>query len=102
MNRLKQIYTLRGSDAALAELKQMAEMFSGCRDWSDINNEVMAFLLEMKQQADQAEAERLAKREAALMSAIASNGLNGQINFMLGQSPQAPYYGTTTKAGDKH
>ncbi len=92
-----------GADAAMAEFNQMTVFFSGCRDWPDINNEVMAFFLEMKQQADHAEAERVAKSEASLLRALAANGLNGnQINFLTGQAAQAPYYGASTNEGDKH
>ena len=91
-----------GADAAMAEFNQMTVFFSGCRDWPDINNEVMAFLLEMKQQTDHAEAERVAKSEASLLRALAANGLNGQTNILFGQSAQAPYYGASTNEGDKH
>ena len=92
-----------GADAAMAEFNQMTVFFSGCRDWPDINNEVMAFLLEMKQQTDHAEAERVAKSEASLLQALAAHGLNGQqVNLMLGQSPQAPYYGTPNNGGEEH
>ena len=86
----------------MADFNQMTVFFSGCRDWPDINNEVMAFLLEMKQHADHAEAERVAKSEASLLRALAANGLNGQTNILFGQSAQAPYYGASTNEGDKH
>ncbi len=102
MNRIKTIYMLRGMDAAMAELKQMAEFFSGCCDWADIYNGVINFLLEMKQQSEQTEADLVTQRDAALISAIAKNGLSGQINLMLGSKPQAPYYGASTNEGDKH
>lgn len=91
-----------GADAAMAEFNQMTVFFSGCRDWPDIYKEVMAFLLEMKQQTDHAEAERVAKSEASLLRALAANGLNGQTNILFGQSAQAPYYGASTNEGDKH
>lgn len=92
-----------GADAAMAEFRQMAVMFSGCQDWPDINNQVMAFLLEMKQQTDKVAAEQAAKRDAALIDALATHGLNGnQINFLSGQSAQAPYYGAPTNEGGEH
>lgn len=102
LNRIKQTFNLMGADAAMAEFNQMTVMFSGCGDWPDIYKEVMAFLLEMKQQTDHAEAERVAKSEASLLRALAANGLNGQTNILFGQSAQAPYYGTSTNEGDKH
>lgn len=101
-SRIKQIFLLQGMEKAIGELNQMAEFFSGCYDWPDINNEVMAFLLEMKQLSDRSEAERLEKRDSALLKAIAGNGLNGQVNLMLGQSPQAPYYAAPTNGTEKH
>lgn len=103
MNRIKQTFELMGADAAMAEFRQMAVMFSGCQDWPDINNLVMAFLLEMKQQTDKVAAEQAAKRDAALIDALATHGLNGnQINFLSGQAAQAPYYGAPTNEGGEH
>lgn len=91
-----------GADAAMAEFNQMTVFFSGCRDWPDINSEVMDFFLEMKQQSDQKAQEQASKRDASLLRALAANGLNGQTNILFGQSAQAPYYGASTNEGDKH
>ena len=103
INRITQTFRLMGADAAMAEFNQMTVFFSGCRDWPDINSEVMDFFLEMKQQSDQKAQEQASKRDASLLQALAAHGLNGQqVNLMFGQSPQAPYYGTPNNGGEEH
>ena len=98
--RIKQTLEMDGIDAAKAELKMMAEMFSCIADWPSIYNEVVAYLMEQKKQADQAEAEHKEKMEEAWINAMAKNGFTGQLNFLTGKDATAPFF-TTPMGGDK-
>ena len=98
--RIKQTLEMDGIDAAKAELKMMAEMFSCIADWPSIYNDVVAYLMEQKKQADQAEAEHKEKVEEAWINAMATKNFAGQINFLTGNEAKAPYY-STPMGGDK-
>lgn len=89
-----------GIDAAKAELKTMAEMFSFAADWPMIFSEATEYLLEQKRQADQAEAEHKQRMAQAWIDAIAKNGFSGQLNFLPGDQAKAPYY-SSPMGGDK-
>ena len=92
--RIKQTLEMDGIDAAKAELKMMAEMFSCIADWPSIYNEVASYLMEQKKQAELAEAEHKEKMEEAWINAMAKNGFTGQFNFLTGKDAQAPYFST--------
>ena len=81
-----------GIDAAKAELKTMAEMFSFAADWPMIFSEATEYLLEQKRQADQAEAEHKQRMELALIDAMAKNGFTGQLNLLTGDKAKAPFF----------
>ena len=81
-----------GIDAAKAELKAMAGMFSFVADWPSIYNEVAAYLMQQKRLADQVEAEHKEEIEKVWIGAMAKNGFSGQLNFLTGKDAQAPYY----------
>lgn len=89
-----------GIDAAKAELKMMAEMFSCIADWPSIYNEVASYLMKQKKQAELAEAEHKEKIEEAWINAMAKNGFTGQFNFLTGKDAEAPFF-TTPMGGDK-
>lgn len=92
--RIAQTLEMDGIDAAKAELKMMAEMFSFVADWPSIYNEVVAYLMEQKKQAELAEAEHKEKMEEAWINAMAKNGFTGQFNFLTGKDAKAPYFST--------
>ncbi len=98
--RIKQTLEMDGIDAAKAELKMMAEMFSFAPDWPSIYNEVASYLMRQKKQAEQAEAEHKEKVEEAWINAMAKNGFTGQLNFLTGKDATAPFF-TTPMGGDK-
>lgn len=98
--RIKQTLEMDGLDAAKAELKMMAEMFSCIADWPSIYNEVASYLMRQKKQAELAEAEHKEKMEEAWINAMAKNGFTGQLNFLTGNEAKAPYY-STPMGGDK-
>lgn len=98
--RIKQTLEMDGLDAAKAELKMMAEMFSFAPDWPSIYNEVASYLMRQKKQAEQAEAEHKEKVEEAWINAMAKNGFTGQLNFLTGKDATAPFF-TTPMGGDK-
>ena len=98
--RIAQTLEMDGIDAAKAELKTLAEMFSFATDWPSIYNEVVAYLMEHKKQAELAEAEHKEKMEEAWINAMAKNGFTGQFNFLTGKDAEAPFY-TTPMGGDK-
>ena len=89
-----------GINAAKAELKTLAEMFSFAPDWPSIYNEVVSYLMEQKKQAEQAEAEHKEKVEEAWINAMSTKGFSGQLNFLTGKEAKAPYY-STPMGGDK-
>lgn len=98
--RIKQTLEMDGIDAAKAELKMMAEMFSFAPDWPSIYNEVASYLMRQKKQAELAEAEHKEKMEEAWINAMAKNGFTGQLNFLTGKDATAPYF-STPMGGDK-
>lgn len=98
--RIKQTLEMDGLDAAKAELKMMAEMFSFATDWPSIYNEVASYLMRQKKQAELAEAEHKEKMEEAWINAMAKNGFTGQLNFLTGKDATAPFF-TTPMGGDK-
>ena len=98
--RIAQTLEMDGIDAAKAELKTLAEMFSFATDWPSIYNEVVAYLMEQKKQAELAEAEHKEKMEEAWINAITTNGLSGQFNFLTGKDATAPFF-TPPMGGDK-
>lgn len=98
--RIKQTLEMDGIDAAKAELKMMAEMFSFATDWPSIYNEVASYLMRQKKQAELAEAEHKEKMEEAWINAMAKNGFTGQFNFLTGKDATAPFF-TTPMGGDK-
>jgi Na+-translocating ferredoxin:NAD+ oxidoreductase RnfG subunit len=97
---IKQTLEMDGIDAAKAELKTLAEMFSFATDWPSIYNEVASYLMRQKKQAEQAEAEHKEKVEEAWINAMAKNGFTGQLNFLTGKDATAPFF-TTPMGGDK-
>ena len=98
--RIAQTLEMDGIDAAKAELKTLAAMFSFATDWPSIYNEVVAYLMEQKKQAELAEAEHKEKMEEAWINAMAKNGFTGQLNFLTGKDATAPFF-TTPMGGDK-
>lgn len=98
--RIKQTLEMDGIDAAKAELKMMAEMFSCIADWPSIYNEVVSYLMEQKKQAEQAEAEHKEKVEEAWINAMSTKGFSGQLNFLTGKDATAPFF-KTPMGGDK-
>lgn len=98
--RIKQTLEMDGINAAKAELKTLAEMFSFAPDWPSIYNEVVSYLMEQKKQAEQAEAEHKEKVEEAWINAMSTKGFSGQLNFLTGKEAKAPYY-STPMGGDK-
>lgn len=98
--RIKQTLEMDGIDAAKAELKTLAEMFSFATDWPSIYNEVASYLMRQKKQAELAEAEHKEKMEEAWINAMAKNGFTGQLNFLTGKDATAPFF-TTPMGGDK-
>lgn len=97
---IKQTLEMDGIDAAKAELKTLAEMFSFATDWPSIYNEVASYLMRQKKQAELAEAEHKEKMEEAWINAMAKNGFTGQLNFLTGKDATAPFF-TTPMGGDK-
>ena len=98
--RIAQTLEMDGIDAAKAELKTLAEMFSFAPDWPSIYNEVASYLMRQKKQAELAEAEHKEKMEEAWINAMAKNGFTGQLNFLTGKDATAPFL-TTPMGGDK-
>lgn len=98
--RIEQTLEMDGIDAAKAELKVMAAMFSCIADWPSIYNEMASYLMKQKKLADQAEAEHKEKVEEAWINAITTNGLSGQFNFLTGKDATAPFF-TPPMGGDK-
>ena len=98
--RIKQTLEMDGINAAKAELKTLAEMFSFAPDWPSIYNEVVSYLMEQKKQAEQAEAEHKEKVEEAWINAMSTKGFSGQLNFLTGNEAKAPYF-STPMGGDK-
>lgn len=98
--RIAQTLEMDGIDAAKAELKTLAEMFSFATDWPSIYNEVASYLMRQKKQAELAEAEHKEKMEEAWINAMAKNGFTGQLNFLTGKDATAPFF-TTPMGGDK-
>ena len=92
--RIAQTLEMDGIDAAKAELKTLAEMFSFAPDWPSIYNEVASYLMRQKKQAELAEAEHKEKMEEAWINAMATKNFAGQINFLTGNEAKAPYYST--------
>ena len=88
---IAQTLEMDGLDAAKAELKTMAEMFSFAADWPSIYKEVASFLMEQKKLADQAEAEHKERMEQAWIDAIMENIHSGQFNLFTGKEPQVPF-----------
>ena len=98
--RIAHTLEMDGIDAAKAELKTLAEMFSFATDWPSIYNEVASYLMRQKKQAELAEAEHKEKMEEAWINAMAKNGFTGQLNFLTGKDATAPFF-TTPMGGDK-
>lgn len=98
--RIAHTLEMDGIDAAKAELKTLAEMFSFATDWPSIYNEVASYLMRQKKQAELAEAEHKEKMEEAWINAMAKNGFTGQFNFLTGKDATAPFL-TTPMGGDK-
>ena len=91
-----QSFELDGLDEARRVFDVMKGLFSGNRDWPDIEEEVMEFFKEQKRLEVQAAGERQLQMDKALIEGL-SNGLNpGQLNFLTGGTAQALYHSTAT------
>ena len=79
----------------MKEFERMEVMFSGNCDWPDIEKEVKAFFLKKKRLEQVVVGERENKINQALLDALASGTIANQLNLLLGNNPQAPYYSST-------
>jgi hypothetical protein len=95
VRHVEEFSVLNGLEAAMKEFERMEVMFSGNRDWPDIEKEVKAFFLKKKRLEQEAVGEREHKINQALLDALASGTIANQLNLLLGNNPQAPYYSST-------
>jgi hypothetical protein len=93
---------LNGLEAAMKEFESMEVMFSGNRDWPDIEEEVKAFFLKKKRLELEAAGERERQINQAMFDALASGTIANQLNLLLGNNPQAPYYPSTKTTTGGH
>lgn len=94
-----QFFELHGLDETMAEFNKMKLMFSGIRDWPDIEKEVMDFFIEKKRLAQQADIERQQQIDQALVTGLAKSISGGQVNLLIGTNSQAPFYSSTPTIG---
>lgn len=94
---VERFYELHGLEVAIQKFDEMKVLFSGSRDWPDIDKEVTAFFLEKKRQAQEAAGEREQKINQAWADALSKGVVTNQFNLMPGNNPQAPYYSSSTQ-----
>ena len=92
VRHVEEFSELNGLEAAMKEFERMEVMFSGNRDWPDIEEEVKALFLKRKRLELEAAGERERKINQALFDALTNGTIANQLNLMLGNNPQASYY----------
>ena len=95
VRRVVQSFDLDGLDKAREEFEVMKGLFSGNRDWPDIEEEVMEFFKEQKRLEVQAAGERQLQMDKALIEGLSKGLATGQMNLLTGAAAQALYHPTT-------
>lgn len=95
VRHVEEFSDLNGLEATMKEFERMEVMFSGNCDWPDIEKEVKAFFLKKKRLEQVVVGEREHKINQALLDALASGTIANQLNLLLGNNSQAPYYSST-------
>ena len=95
VRHVEEFSDLNGLEATMKEFERMEVMFSGNCDWPDIEKEVKAFFLKKKRLEQVVVGEREHKINQALLDALASDTIANQLNLLLGNNSQAPYYSST-------
>lgn len=93
--RVVQSFELDGLDEARKVFEDMKILFSGNRDWPDIEEEVMEFFKEQKRLEVQAAGERQLQMDKALIEGLSNGLVTGQMNLLTGAAAQALYNQTT-------
>jgi hypothetical protein len=99
VGRVGQLFDLHGLEDAMKKFDEMKMLFSGCRDWPDIEAEVTAFFLEKKREALAVAREREQLQNQAWIDGLAKGVATNQLNVMTGSDPHAPYYSSVPTFG---
>lgn len=101
MAKVEQFFGLYGLDVAMEKFDAMKVMFSGIKDWPDIEGEVTDFFMEKRRQAVQADSERQQQMDQAMVEGLVNGIRVGQANLLTGANSQAPYFSTSAVGGRK-